>query len=291
MPWQRSREVVSFKLSFSDNGDALFDAIYYVETVSKNEQPDISTQAGIPIATGDRSYGYSGAEDFVLLADYNSRLLILIDGYRYNDNRFGSSYVDQSFLIHVDVIGQADILSCHRFQMNDDITTYDKPDLISSLWTFSVQEEFSVNKSQPNNVSILFDFFSPFSTTVKPWLGFMYNPFGKSALKLLNKTSFKSTSAIKLNYAVLTTLANPDLRPEKRVKAKKCTNGKTGYISNSAISNLTLFNQNSIKGFELFAGGYNLGDKLYFEQRSDAHRQSTAQQHSLMFKIKYGIDF
>ena len=253
------------EIVFSDNGGTLFDAIYYVEAASKKEQPDICPHAGISVVNGDRSYDYSGAEDIVSLADYNSRLLILIDGYRYKNNWFNSIYVDRSFLIHADVI--------------------------SPLWALSIQKDFSVNNSLPNNGSIRFDYVSPFTATVKPWMGVMYNRVGKFALKSLNKTSFRLPNLIKLNSSVLITLAKPDLSPEKWVTAKKCTNCKTGSIDKSASSNWALFKQNPIQGLELCAGGNNFFDEHYFHKRSCAHKQAVVQNHGLTFEIKYDIDF
>ncbi len=253
------------EITFSGNGDAPFDAIDYAETASKNEQTDGSAHTSISISSGDPNYGYSGAEGFVSLADYNSRLLILIDGYRYKNKWFNSIYVDRSFLIHADVI--------------------------SPLWALSIQKDFSVNNSLPNNGSIRFDYVSPYTATVKPWMGFMYNRAGKFALKSLNKTSFRLPNPIKLNSSVLITLAKPDLSPEKWVTAEKCTNCKTGYIDKSASSNLALFRQNSIQGLELCAGGNNFFDEHSFHKRSYAHKQAVAQSHGLTLKIKYGIDF
>lgn len=276
------------EINFSDNGGALFDVIYYAEAASKNEQTDISAHTSISISSGDRSCGYSGAEHFVSLADYNSRLFILTDSYPYKDNWLNSFYVDQSFLSRVDVIEQVDNLICQRFQVNDDFATYDIPDLNSTILALSIQQDFNVNKSLLNNVSI---HISTLNTMVKPWMGLMYKWVGKFALKVVNKTSRRSTNAIKLNSSVLTTLAMLDFSSENWVTAKKRINCKIGSIDNSASSNLAESKQNPIQGLEFFAGGYGFFDKHYFEQRSYAHKQPAAQHHGLTFKIKYGIDF
>jgi len=119
----------------------------------------------------------------------------------------------------------------------------------------------------------------------------MYNRVGKFALKLVNKTSRRSTNSIKLNSSVLTTLATLDFSPGKWVTTKKCINCKRGYIDNSASSSLTLFKKTSTQGLGLFAGGNNFFDEHYFEQRFYAHKQAAVQHHGLTFEIKYSIDF
>ena len=148
------------EITFSDNGGVLFDVIFYAETASKNEQLVISVNAGSNTDSGNRSYGDSGAEDFVSLADYNSRLLILTDCDRYTDNWFNSFYVDQSLLSRVDVIELVDNLICQRTLVKDDFATYDTHDLINFIWTLSNQEDFNVNNSLLNNVSIHFSTFN-----------------------------------------------------------------------------------------------------------------------------------
>src|SRR5204862_160722 len=40
--------------------------------------------------TNDRNYGFAGARGFGLPSDYNSRLLLMIDGHRMNNNIFDS---------------------------------------------------------------------------------------------------------------------------------------------------------------------------------------------------------
>ncbi len=52
----------------------------------------------------DRNYAYVGARGFGLTGDYNSRVLLLVDGHRLNDNIYGSSAVGTDFPIALDLI-------------------------------------------------------------------------------------------------------------------------------------------------------------------------------------------
>jgi len=115
--------------------DILFKVIPKVGSASKYEQPVTRAPASISIVTGDeikkygyrnfgailaslkgfyttndRNYGYVGARGFGLPADYNSRLLLLIDGHRYNDNIFDSFYIDEGFPVDVDVIDRVEVV-------------------------------------------------------------------------------------------------------------------------------------------------------------------------------------
>ena len=61
-------------------------------------------------STTDRNYGYIGSRGFGLPTDYNTRLLLLIDGHRYNDNIFESSYADEGFPVDVDIIERVEVV-------------------------------------------------------------------------------------------------------------------------------------------------------------------------------------
>jgi outer membrane receptor for ferrienterochelin and colicins len=60
--------------------------------------------------TSDRAYGYAGARGFGLAGDYNSRLLLLIDGHRYNDNMFDAFDTSEGFPVDIDVIERIEIV-------------------------------------------------------------------------------------------------------------------------------------------------------------------------------------
>lgn len=57
------------------------------------------------------------------------------------------------------------------------------------------------------------------------------------------------------------------------------------------LSNLTIFTQNWIKGFEFSGGVYNLFDQRYFDPGSAGHRQDAIEQDPLTFRIKASLDF
>jgi outer membrane receptor for ferrienterochelin and colicins len=52
----------------------------------------------------DRNYSYLGVRGFLRPGDYNSRVLVLIDGHRMNDNIYDGAYFAREGLLAVDVI-------------------------------------------------------------------------------------------------------------------------------------------------------------------------------------------
>ncbi len=60
--------------------------------------------------TNDRNYAYLGARGFGLTGDYNSRVLVLINGHRTNDTVYGSSAVGTDFPIPMDLIDRIEIV-------------------------------------------------------------------------------------------------------------------------------------------------------------------------------------
>jgi outer membrane receptor for ferrienterochelin and colicins len=60
--------------------------------------------------TYDRNYAYLGARGIGLTGDYNSRVLILIDGHRINDNVYGSSAIGTEFPLSLDLIDRIEIV-------------------------------------------------------------------------------------------------------------------------------------------------------------------------------------
>lgn len=60
--------------------------------------------------TNDRNYSYVGVRGFGLPADYNNRVLFLIDGHRINDNVYGGAYIGNEFLIDVDTIERVEFV-------------------------------------------------------------------------------------------------------------------------------------------------------------------------------------
>ena len=60
--------------------------------------------------TGDRSYTYLGVRGFSRPSDYNSRVLILVDGHRMNDALFGSGFIGHEFILDVDLIDRVEVV-------------------------------------------------------------------------------------------------------------------------------------------------------------------------------------
>lgn len=60
--------------------------------------------------TNDRNYRYAGARDFGLPSDYNTRLLLPIDGHRFNDNILVSFDTSYGFPVDIDNIERVEIV-------------------------------------------------------------------------------------------------------------------------------------------------------------------------------------
>lgn len=60
--------------------------------------------------SSDRLYGYVGVRGFLRGGDYNTRLLILVDGHRMNDNIYDSGFVDRTFPVDLDLIRRIEVI-------------------------------------------------------------------------------------------------------------------------------------------------------------------------------------
>ena len=60
--------------------------------------------------TSDRNYGYAGARGLGVPSDYNTRLLLLIDGHRFNDNIFEGFNTSEGFPVDLDVIERIEVV-------------------------------------------------------------------------------------------------------------------------------------------------------------------------------------
>jgi iron complex outermembrane receptor protein len=58
----------------------------------------------------DRNYSYVGVRGLSLPADYNARILFLLDGHRVNDNIFDGAYVGTAFPVDIDLIERVEII-------------------------------------------------------------------------------------------------------------------------------------------------------------------------------------
>lgn len=60
--------------------------------------------------TNDRNYSYVGVRGFGRPADYNSRVLVLIDNHRINDPIYGAAYVGNDGVLDVDLIDRVEVV-------------------------------------------------------------------------------------------------------------------------------------------------------------------------------------
>jgi outer membrane receptor for ferrienterochelin and colicins len=60
--------------------------------------------------TNDRNYSYIGVRGFGRPGDYNSRILVQVDGHRINDNVYDEALVGEDFIIDIDLIERVEII-------------------------------------------------------------------------------------------------------------------------------------------------------------------------------------
>jgi outer membrane receptor for ferrienterochelin and colicins len=60
--------------------------------------------------SNDRNYSYLGTRGFLRPGDYNSRILLLIDGHRLNDSVYDAAYFGREALVSVDMIDRVEFV-------------------------------------------------------------------------------------------------------------------------------------------------------------------------------------
>lgn len=60
--------------------------------------------------TNDRNYTYLGIRGFARAGDYNSGLLLLVDGHRNNDNIFDQALIGTEFPVDIDLIDRVEVI-------------------------------------------------------------------------------------------------------------------------------------------------------------------------------------
>jgi iron complex outermembrane receptor protein len=86
----------------------------------------------------------------------------------------------------------------------------------SRLWASYVQDEFALASNVIVNAGIRFDHYSTFGGATNPRLALIYSPTGKSAVKLLYGSAFRTPNVFELYYSTPgTNVSNPDLKPER----------------------------------------------------------------------------
>src|SRR5262245_41069408 len=62
------------------------------------------------MVTSDRSYDYVGVRGFYAPGDYNTRVLLLIDGNRVNDNLYDQAYIGTEFPLDVALVDRVEFI-------------------------------------------------------------------------------------------------------------------------------------------------------------------------------------
>jgi outer membrane receptor for ferrienterochelin and colicins len=71
---------------------------------------DILRSVSSFIITNDRNYTYAAVRGLGVTGDYDSRILILIDQHRLNDNIYNSAFLENDFILDVDTIERVEII-------------------------------------------------------------------------------------------------------------------------------------------------------------------------------------
>lgn len=71
---------------------------------------DILRSVGGFYVSYDRNYTYLGVRGFSRPGDYNSRILLLIDGHRINDNLYDTAAIGTEFILDIDLIDKVEIV-------------------------------------------------------------------------------------------------------------------------------------------------------------------------------------
>ncbi len=60
--------------------------------------------------TYDRNYNYLGSGGFLRQGDYNTRMLLLVDGHRINNNIYDTATIGREFILDVDLIDRVEVI-------------------------------------------------------------------------------------------------------------------------------------------------------------------------------------
>jgi len=70
----------------------------------------LNSMRGLYVSS-DRNYTYLGARGFSVPGDYNTRMLLLVDGVRYNDDIYDQAPIGSDFTIDVDLIDRVEFIA------------------------------------------------------------------------------------------------------------------------------------------------------------------------------------
>jgi len=71
---------------------------------------DVLASARGIFVTNDRNYQYLGVRGINRPGDYNSRILLMVDGYRVNDANYDTASIGQEFFLDIDLIERVEIV-------------------------------------------------------------------------------------------------------------------------------------------------------------------------------------
>lgn len=83
---------------------------YQIEAFGCRTLADILNLVRSFYITYDYNYNYVGTRGLYLPGDYNSRILLLIDGHQVNDNIYDQAFIGTDFLLDVDLIERVEII-------------------------------------------------------------------------------------------------------------------------------------------------------------------------------------
>lgn len=83
---------------------------YQIEVFGCRTLADILNLIRSFYITYDYNYNYAGIRGFYVPGDYNSRILLLIDGHQINDNIYDQAFIGTDFLLDVDLIERVEVI-------------------------------------------------------------------------------------------------------------------------------------------------------------------------------------
>jgi iron complex outermembrane receptor protein len=81
-----------------------------IETYGHRTLGDVLRSVRGFFLTYDRNYSYLGARGFGRTGDYNTRVLLLVDGHRTNDSIYDSTYFGTESIVDVEIIDRVEII-------------------------------------------------------------------------------------------------------------------------------------------------------------------------------------
>src|SRR6266568_9286191 len=97
------------KLSEAPSSVTIVDSEEIKKYGARNFADVLNSVRGLYV-TYDRNYSYLGIRGFDRPGDFNSRILVLVDGHRINDNVYGQALIGTDFPVDVDLIDRIEVI-------------------------------------------------------------------------------------------------------------------------------------------------------------------------------------